>query len=104
MEAAMLASIFDQSVIDLNGPISGNLADIRALRAMVVHTNDDTTHRFLPMEEGGKALTRGISSALQKRKQVAQLPDEDTLINMSEKNPFWRAMSPSSLQAKRHAH
>ncbi len=57
MEAAMLASIFDQSVIDLNGSISGNLADIRALRAIVVHTNDDLTHQFLPMEEGGKALT-----------------------------------------------
>jgi hypothetical protein len=82
MEAAMLASIFDQSVIDLNGSISGNLADIRALRAMVVHTNNDLTHQFLPMEEGGKALTRGMLSALQKLKQVAQLPDEDTLINM----------------------
>ncbi len=78
MEAAILASIFDQSVIDLNGSISGILADIRALRAMVVHTNDDITHQFLPMEEGGKALTRGISSALQKLRQVARLPDEDT--------------------------
>jgi hypothetical protein len=84
MEAAMLASIFDQSVIDLNRPISGNLADIRALRALVVHTNNDTTHQFLPMEECGKALTRGITSALQKLKQVAQLPDEDTLINMRD--------------------
>jgi hypothetical protein len=62
----MLASIFDQSVIDLNRPINGNLANIRALRAMVVHTNDDTTHQFLPMEEGGKAL------------------NEDTLINMRD--------------------
>jgi hypothetical protein len=51
---------------------------------MVVHTNDDTTHQFLPMEEGGKALTRGITSALQKLKQMAQLPDEDTLINMRD--------------------
>jgi hypothetical protein len=32
METAMLASIFDQSVTNFNG----NLADIRALRAMVV--------------------------------------------------------------------
>ncbi len=56
MEAAMLASIFDQSVMDLNRPNNGNLADIRALRAMVIHTKDDTTHQFLPMEEGGKAL------------------------------------------------
>ncbi len=36
------------------------------------------------MEEGRKALTRGILSALQKLKQVAQLPDEDTLINMRD--------------------
>jgi hypothetical protein len=84
MEASMLASLFDQSVIDLNRPINGNLANIRALRAMVVHTNDDTTHQFLPMEEDKKALTRGITSALQKLKQVAQLPDEDTLINMRD--------------------
>ncbi len=83
MEASMLASIFDQSVIDLNGSISGNLADIRALRAMVVHTNNDLTLQFLPMEEDRKALTRGILSALQKLKQVAQLPGENTLINMS---------------------
>jgi hypothetical protein len=84
MEASMLASIFDQSVIDLNGSISGNLADIRALRAMVVHTSDDLTHQFLPIEEGGKALMRGILSTLQKLKQVAQFPDEDTLINMRD--------------------
>jgi hypothetical protein len=84
MEAAMLASIFDQSVMDLNKPLNGNLADNRALRAMVMHTKDDTTHQFLPMEEGGKALARGLISALQKLKQVAQLPDEDTLINMRD--------------------
>jgi hypothetical protein len=84
MEAAMLASIFDQSVMDLNKPIKGNLADIRALRAMVIHTKDDITHQFLLMEEGGKALARGLTSALQKLKQVAQLPDEDTLINMRD--------------------
>jgi hypothetical protein len=82
IEAAMLASIFDQSVRDLNKLINGNLADIRALRAMVIHTKDDTTHQFLPMEEGGKALARGITSALQKLKQVAQLSDEDTLITL----------------------
>jgi hypothetical protein len=81
MEAAMLASIFDQSVMDLNEPINGNLADNRALRAMVLHTKDDTTHQFLPMEEGKKSLTRGLISALQKLKQVAQLPDENTLFN-----------------------
>jgi hypothetical protein len=78
MEAAMLASIFDQSVMNFNG----NLADIRALRAMVIHTNDDTTHQFFPMEEGGKSLARGLTSALQKLKQVAQLPAEDVLTYM----------------------
>ncbi len=67
MEAAMLASIFDESVIDLNRPINGNLADVTVLRAMVIHTNDDTTHQCLPMEEGGKALIRGLTSALQIR-------------------------------------
>jgi hypothetical protein len=60
MEAAMLASILDQSVMDLNRLNNGNLADIRALRAMVIHTRDDTIHQFLPMEEGGKALVRGM--------------------------------------------
>jgi hypothetical protein len=79
MEAAMLASIFDQSVMDFNKPINGNLADNRALRAMVLHTKDDNTHQFLPMEEGGKNLAKGLISALQKLKQVAQLPNEQTL-------------------------
>jgi hypothetical protein len=51
---------------------------------MVIHTNDDTTHQFLPMEEGGKALARGLTSALQKLKQAAQLPDEDTLAYMRD--------------------
>jgi hypothetical protein len=84
MEAAMLASIFEQSIMDRNKPIDGNLADIRALRAMVIHTRDNTTHQFLPMEEGGKALSRALTSALQKLKQVAQLPNEETLINMTD--------------------
>jgi hypothetical protein len=84
MEAAMLASIFEQSVMDFNKPISGNLADNRALRAVVMHTKDDTTYQFLPMEEGGKTLARGLTSALQKLKQVAQLPDENTLLNMRD--------------------
>ncbi len=49
---------------------------------MVLHTKDDNTHQFLAMEEGGKSLTRGlIISALQKLKQVAQLPNEQTLFN-----------------------
>ena len=79
MDAAMLASIFDQSVMDLNKPISTNMSDNEALRAMVYHTKDDKTHQFLPMEEGRKGLTKGLMSALQKLKQVAELPDEGTL-------------------------
>jgi hypothetical protein len=35
------------------------------------------------MEEGGKALARGLTSALQKLKQVAQLPAEDVLTYMT---------------------
>ncbi len=38
MEAAMLASIFDQSIMNFNNPISTNIADNEALRAMVYHT------------------------------------------------------------------
>jgi hypothetical protein len=33
------------------------------------------------MEEGGKSLAKGLTSALQKLKQVAQLPNEQTLFN-----------------------
>jgi hypothetical protein len=40
IEAAMLASIFDQSIMDLNNPISTNIADNEALRAMVYHTKE----------------------------------------------------------------
>ena len=35
VEMAMLFSIFDQSVMDLNRPVSDNLADNAALRAMM---------------------------------------------------------------------
>jgi hypothetical protein len=84
MEAAMLASIFEQSIMDWDKPNNGNLTDIRALRAMVIHTRDDTAHQFLPMEEGEKALSQALISALQKLKQVAQLPNEDTLIDMTD--------------------
>ncbi len=71
MEAAMLASIFDQSVMDLNKPISTNMSDNEALRAMVYHTKDDKTHQFLPMEEGRKGLTKGLMSALQKLSEAS---------------------------------
>jgi hypothetical protein len=86
MEAAMLASIFDQSVMDSNKPVSTNMADNEALRAMVYHTKDDKAHQFLPlpMEEGRKGLSKGLTSALQKLRQLAQLPDERTLMRMND--------------------
>jgi hypothetical protein len=36
------------------------------------------------MEEGGKSLARGLISALQKLKQVAQLPNEQTLFSWGD--------------------
>ncbi len=72
MEAAMLASIFDQSVMDFNKPVSTNLADNRALRPIVIHTKDDTTPQFVPIEEGEKGLVNGLKSALQRLKKLAQ--------------------------------
>jgi hypothetical protein len=84
MEPAFLASIFDQSVMDFNNPVSTNLADNRALRSMVMHTKDDTTHQFVPMEEGAKGQINGVKSALRRLKKVAQLPDENTLFQMKD--------------------
>jgi hypothetical protein len=86
MEAAMLASIFDQSIMNLNKPISTNTADNNALRAMVYHTKDDKTHQFIPMEEGRKGLTKGLTSALQRLRQLARLPDERALMRLSDVN------------------
>jgi hypothetical protein len=51
---------------------------------MVHHTKDDKTHQFTPMEEGRKGLTKGLTSALQKLRQMARLPDERTLMRMNE--------------------
>ncbi len=44
VETAMLFAIFDQSVMDLNRPVSDNLAENAALRAMVSYTKDDLVH------------------------------------------------------------
>jgi hypothetical protein len=46
VETAMLFAIFDQSVMDLNRPVSDNLAENAALRAMVSYTGDDSLHQF----------------------------------------------------------
>ncbi len=51
---------------------------------MVYHKKDDKTHQFIPMEGGRKGLTKGLTSALQKLRQLARLPDERTLMRMSE--------------------
>jgi hypothetical protein len=69
-----------------NKPINSNLADNTALRAMVIHTKDDNTHQFFPMEEGGKSLEKGLISALQKLKKVNQLPNEQTLFSWSDED------------------
>ena len=45
IETAMLFAIFDQSVMDLNKPVSDNLAENAALRAMVSYTGDDSVHQ-----------------------------------------------------------
>jgi hypothetical protein len=42
------------------------------------------THQFAPIEEGKRGLTNGLKSALQRLKKVAQLPDQDTLIQMKD--------------------
>ena len=51
---------------------------------MVYHTKDDKTHQFIPMEEGREGLTKGLTSALQRLRQLARLPDERTLMRLSE--------------------
>ncbi len=52
IKTAMIYSIFDQSVMDLNRSTSANHADNQALRAMVAHATDDTIkHLSLSKEE-----------------------------------------------------
>jgi hypothetical protein len=38
------------------------------------------------MEEGRKGLTKGLTSALQKLRQLARLPDERTLMHMNDRD------------------
>jgi hypothetical protein len=73
VETAMLFSIFDQSVMDLNRPVSNNLAETTALRAMVTHTRDDSVHQISQMKEGTRGLTKGLVSALQQLNKATQL-------------------------------
>ena len=80
----MLFSIFDQSVMDLNRPVSNNLAENAALRAMVTHTRDDSAHQISQMKEGTRGLTKGLVSALQQLNKATQLPPDHELWNMKE--------------------
>ena len=84
VETAMLFSIFDQSVMDLNRPVSNNLAENAALRAMVTHTRDDSAHQISQMKEGTRGLTKGLVSALQQLNKATQLPPDHELWNMKE--------------------
>ena len=84
IETAMLFAIFDQSVMDLNKPVSDNLAENAALRAMVTYTGDDSVHQFSLLKEGKGGLTKGLVSALQQLNKVTQLPAERELWTMRE--------------------
>ena len=84
VETAMLFAIFDQSVMDLNRPVSENLAENAALRAMVSYTGDDSLHQFSLLKEGKRGLTKGLVSALQQLSNVTQLPAERELWTMRE--------------------
>ena len=84
VETAMLFAIFDQSVMDLNRPVSDNLAENAALRAMVSYTGDDSLHQFSLLKEGKRGLTKGLVSALQQLNKVTQLPAERELWVMRE--------------------
>ena len=84
VETAMLFAIFDQSVMDLNRPVSENLAENAALRAMVSYTGDDSAHLFSLLKEGKRGLTKGLVSALQQLNKVTQLPAERELWTMGE--------------------
>jgi hypothetical protein len=83
-KTAMLFSIFDQSVMDLNRPVSDNLAENAALRGMVTHTKDDSVHQISQMKEGTRGLTKGLISALQQLNKATQLPPDHELWNMKE--------------------
>ncbi len=85
IETAMLYSIYDQSVMDLNRSTSANLADNQALRAMVAHAKDDSIIKHLSLlKEGIQGQTNGLLTALQRIKEVTHLPNADILWEMSE--------------------
>jgi hypothetical protein len=84
IETAMLYSIYDQSVMDLNRSTSANLAENHALRAMVAHAKDDTVKHLSLLKEGNQGQTNGLLAALQQIKEVTHLPNADILWDMSE--------------------
>jgi hypothetical protein len=84
IETAMLYSIYDQSVMDLNRSTSANLADNHTLRAMVAHAKEDTVKHLSLLKEGTQSQTNGLLAALQQIKEVTHLPNVDLLWDMSE--------------------
>ena len=64
-------------------PVSNNLAENAALRAMVTHTRDDSVHQISQTKEGTRGLTKGLDSALQQLNKTTQLPPHE-LWNMKE--------------------
>ncbi len=81
IETAMLYSIFDQSVMDLNRPLSGNFAENKAIRAMVAHAKDDSMKHLSLSKERIHGQTKGLLAAL---RETAQIPSANVLWEMTE--------------------
>jgi hypothetical protein len=84
IETAMLYSIFDQSVMDLNRPLRNNFAENKALRAMVAHAKDDTMKHLSLSKEKIHGQTKGLLAALRQINETAQLPSAGMLWEMTE--------------------
>jgi hypothetical protein len=84
IETALLYSIFDQSVMDLNRPLSDNFAENKALRAMVAHAKDDTMKHLSLSKEKIHGQTKGLLAALRQINETAQLPPANMLWEMTE--------------------
>jgi hypothetical protein len=84
IETATLYSIFDQSIMDLNKPLSDNFAENKALRAMVAHAKDDTMKHLSLSKENIYAQTKGLTAALRQISEAARLPPANLLWEMTE--------------------
>jgi hypothetical protein len=70
IKTAMLYSIFDQSVMDLNRPLSDN--------------GNDTMKHLSLSKEGIQGLTKGLLAALRQINETAQIPSANVLWEMTE--------------------